>query len=366
MKHSANSSHPSLLSESGSIPESASLPKSKPRRAPRFKPRPILPAPADSHFARLSKTVAEMVDLNQNAKQRAEAKRATKEDKGKQRATEPPPKAPRRAISRTRSEEIVDQISADGAGSWDMDLSGSSLIVVDDAKRVERNMKRHSGQATTSLAKPLTSPSLRLDPTRPPPQSESTRTRLTPVGDMRRSVSTPQESLKDRSPAVDSPLNRIPHTSHSRDPSPAKVVPAPKLPQPSQPRVPPVLGMRRTNTHSGVSTAFRPSQEIPMKQRGFKTPFVRPQPTQNASPSTSSACSSYDRGGYVDAVPPNSFPVSRRSPSPDVVRGRPPQARPGRSPASSPEHDVVPEADSSYGEISFDEDTLNEIMSQYD
>lgn len=57
-------------------------------------------------------------------------------------------------------------------------------------------------------------------------------------------------------------------------------------------RLPPPLGMRRTNAHANIgTTAMLPSsQSLPTKQRGFKTPFVR-HPAGSSQTSSTSSCS---------------------------------------------------------------------------
>lgn len=379
MKPAANTLRPSLLPPVGDTSSSSTLSKDNHRktgRAPRFQPHPIRPAPENTDFARYTKQVAEMLDRNQNAKQRAEAKRLAKEEKGKQRATEPLFGEKRRVLSSTHSEDAVDRanVSTEAEDSWDVELDEASLMDIEVDKAMERSSaggackaKPSSAQihnSTSSRAKPA--PSLLI-----PTQSKHPPTRPSPADNTRRSVSVPQDLSKVRSPASDFPPSHIlprstAHTAaRSRESSPAKAASGPKPPQSSQSRGPPALGMRRTNTHSGVASAFRPSQDIPMKQRGFRTPFSRPANAQTPSQAMSSI-SNYDQSGRMGIPPPNSFPVSERSPSPELTRGRPPQARPARSPSQEEDDDASPEADSSYGDISFDEDTLNEIMSQYD
>lgn len=383
LRPAANTLRSSLLSSTGSSTSSSSISSDKyrkPSRAPRFEPRPIELA-TDSNFARYSKQVAELVDRNQDMKKRAEAKKAAKPDKGKQRATELPLSDKHRAPSRTRSEELVDRtnVSTGRDSFWEQDLDEASLMDVDPHLALERTMVADEDMAPPSLpkTKAVAAGSFRTKPLLPAPvamRPQRTSTRTAPGTNPSRSVSMPRDVSKACMPAAESPLpdtachdqTSLPSRVHTS--SPPKAPPAPLQPQSTQSRGPRALGMRRANTHASTSSTFRPSQDIPMKQRGFKTPFARPLTSQTApqySPATDVLVSNPHHRRSEDASQAtNSFPIAENSSTPEEVRGRPARAQPAQSRSPSPE--IVPEADSSYGDISFDEDTLNEIMSQYD
>lgn len=136
----------------------------------------------------------------------------------------------------------------------------------------------------------------------------------------------------------------------------------------SQPsfRPPPALGMRRTSTYNGTSTAAvsQSSQNLPTKQRSFKVPFNRHTDTGSQVPAASPASASRPIARMkVQAKTASATDSPDSTPSPSCkARFRPPvrEEPPSRSP--SPEL----EADSSYGDISFDMDAVEETMRQFD
>lgn len=132
---------------------------------------------------------------------------------------------------------------------------------------------------------------------------------------------------------------------------------------PSRPP-PPVLGMRRTKTYNGTPPTA--SQNPYSKQCGFKVPFVRP-PTSGSQPSCTPTASACDPIGKMifEVQCGSATQFSHSTPSPvRQGRSRPPVKEEPRS--SSPSLSPPPEADSSYGEISFDMDAVEETMRQYD
>ena len=125
----------------------------------------------------------------------------------------------------------------------------------------------------------------------------------------------------------------------------------PRTSQPSAPRpTPPPLGMRRAHT-TGSTTRLAP-RSLPTKQAAFKPPLARP-PADHVAHATiashPSSTSGLDRRKTSTSTS-TSVSTARRPPDPS-------------SRSSSP---VNPEADSSYGDMPFDFDSLDEEMSKYD
>jgi hypothetical protein len=117
-------------------------------------------------------------------------------------------------------------------------------------------------------------------------------------------------------------------------------------------RHPPVLGMRRVHGH-GTSSPLHSSQHLPNKQRGFKIPFARSGAGGSQASSTSTCSMSLSRPSYE-----MSESCVASAPSPPSGFSKP-------SPKSRTPSPTL-EADSSYGEISFDMDIVEETMKQYD
>ncbi|KII85441.1 hypothetical protein PLICRDRAFT_126260 [Plicaturopsis crispa FD-325 SS-3] len=162
------------------------------------------------------------------------------------------------------------------------------------------------------------------------------------------SASNPHTIPAHASPFSASPPPMHPPAVPEARPSQAQARPSQAPPRPSQapPRPsqrPPVLGMRRVTPYSTFST----SQSLPSKQKGFKPPLARP--PVNAPPKAA-----------PPAPSPKRAPVTLPTPVTTPKERVPVKRRDDRS--SSP----APEADSSYGEMSFDMDALEATMQQYD
>lgn len=118
--------------------------------------------------------------------------------------------------------------------------------------------------------------------------------------------------------------------------------------------------MRRTLS---AYSALTPSQTLPGKQRGFKVPLAKPQaaPTPTRLPAVSQPVPS-----YRETDPKVAQVLLTPEPSPSIAAkgtgikdGRVTETQhSSSSPASDP--------DSSYGDISFDMDALEETMKKYD
>ena len=151
----------------------------------------------------------------------------------------------------------------------------------------------------------------------------------------------------------------------------AAAAPSQNAPLLSQTSRPPPLGMRRAPTLSSA-----PQQhQLPTRQKAFKPPILsEPQPAAKLHGKQSS----YPTAQLVQKEPMNSvagedmrlasttvtskiFQVTRAvsEEKPDGKRGR-------RGPSRGPSPDLNPEADSSFGDISFDMDALEETMRKYD
>ena len=145
---------------------------------------------------------------------------------------------------------------------------------------------------------------------------------------------------------------------------------APLLSQSS--RAPPPLGMRRVHT---LPSAVQQQHPLPIRQKAFKPPTVsQPPPAakphgQSSYPSThlvrkesmNSVSGENTRPASVAVEPKSSFQATQI-----VFEGKPDGKRGGRGPSrgASPDHNL--EADSSFGDISFDMDALEETMRKYD
>lgn len=124
---------------------------------------------------------------------------------------------------------------------------------------------------------------------------------------------------------------------------------------------PPALGMRRS---FGTYSSLTPSQTLPEKQRAFKVPLAKPvsvfPATQWSAPAPSDCQPQPKNASYNPVFPtPDSSPIEANK----DTEGIDSSADSGiQHRSSSP----VPEADSSYGELSFDMDELEETMKKYD
>ncbi|KAF7984171.1 hypothetical protein HWV62_16848 [Athelia sp. TMB] len=141
----------------------------------------------------------------------------------------------------------------------------------------------------------------------------------------------------------------VPTTKPESPPSPPRTQPVP-LSSSQRPRA---LGMRRAfNTYHTIS-----SQNLPEKQRGFKVPLAKPSYPPISAPSSKLANPRREA--------PAPFPSP---PSPlDNVRGGC-EADPASKETGTDEGSFSPaeDPDSSYGDMSFDMDALEETMQMYD
>ncbi|KAI0946858.1 hypothetical protein AcW1_010195 [Taiwanofungus camphoratus] len=141
--------------------------------------------------------------------------------------------------------------------------------------------------------------------------------------------------------------------------------------QPRQTSRPPPLGMRRAN-YSPVHSAFTPSQTLPTKQKGFKSPLLRPrQPQPQAPPPATPA----RHPPIATSVPSTGRTPTRNDPAlltqdfPPRAPAAPTKAKASEKvPADGRSSSPAPEADSSYGDLPFvfDLDALEEEMRKYD
>jgi hypothetical protein len=118
---------------------------------------------------------------------------------------------------------------------------------------------------------------------------------------------------------------------------------------------PPALGMRRSIT---TYSALAPSQTLPDKQRGFKVPLAKSaHPLAPVSSVQPPAPSFQRKNVQVSGV----LPTPEPSP-PNRVKEADNRDASTQHSSSSP----APDADSSYGDMSFDMDALEETMKKYD
>ncbi|EGO19815.1 hypothetical protein SERLADRAFT_453142 [Serpula lacrymans var. lacrymans S7.9] len=134
---------------------------------------------------------------------------------------------------------------------------------------------------------------------------------------------------------------------------------------------PPVLGMRRAVNSTPVS-AFSASQNIPYRQKGFKPPLAKKPSVANITHNTVTTSSS--------STPENTRTHKRKTcefddslaslPTPDLTPVQRSATVTTQSDSVAEPHDRSPspftEADSSFGDISFDMDALEETMQKYD
>jgi len=137
--------------------------------------------------------------------------------------------------------------------------------------------------------------------------------------------------------------------------------------QPAQPRIPqvhvsqssgpPVLGMRRVSPYRN----FAPSHALPEKQKGFKTPFLK-QPPASSEESTPSPTPKYGASTRAPTVPRLSIQTtpsgSISSQEDSTMEMEPTPSQRSSSPMTA--------TDSSFGDMSFDMDALEETMKMYD
>lgn len=118
--------------------------------------------------------------------------------------------------------------------------------------------------------------------------------------------------------------------------------------------------MRRA--HAQTTSAFTPSQTLPTKQKGFKPPLARAAPP--AQPRLPPVPRTAPRAAPAAALPtPELTPTSAGAPQRTKYGDGGSGAQAAGSRSSSP---APAEADSSYGELPFDIDALEEEMRKYD
>lgn len=119
---------------------------------------------------------------------------------------------------------------------------------------------------------------------------------------------------------------------------------------------PPVLGMRRSMT---TYSALAPSQTLPEKRKGFKVPLAKPAVPLVRESVVPPPTPSYR---HPRVEPSRVLPTPEPSPPdpPDVNGGRDGAA------ANTQYNSSSPDGDSSYGDMSFDMDALEEAMKKYD
>ncbi|OCH92418.1 hypothetical protein OBBRIDRAFT_824716 [Obba rivulosa] len=131
-------------------------------------------------------------------------------------------------------------------------------------------------------------------------------------------------------------------------------------PRPSQSSRPPALGMRRT--HNLPTSTFAPSQALPTRQRGFKPPLARP-PARTSKPSSTSRVAA---AATATLPTPDLTPTSNFSGLRTTAPQRTKYGETGNKAGSRSSSPAAPEADSSYGELPFDINALEEEMRKYD
>ena len=218
-------------------------------------------------------------------------------------------------------------------------------------KRPEPSTEPHN--ASTRSGAPSMPPP---PPPLPPPQSASAHRR----NEIVKALASKPETLPQGRPTRTLPMPAPP-----LPPAPFIAKPATRqvtnTSSQSSSRAPPALGMRRYNGTSAASGPFNPSQELPMKRKGFKTPFARPSSGSQAS--DSSAVSSKASGHRLFRADTDSSDYSFESAS---STGDGP-AHCDTLPPPSPPPVAASDADSSF-DISFDVDpiALEEEMRKYD
>jgi len=193
-------------------------------------------------------------------------------------------------------------------------------------------------------------PPVPVPKTRPPRLSRNMVVASQPTSN---SVSIPKPKLVSLQPAPPNPqLQASPaHPPHlSQQPS--------RPPSSQLSSRPPALGMRRSLT---AFSSLTPSQTLPDKQRGFKVPLARPPPTSTPISVVPVPVSSHRQTNLKPAqvlpTPEPSPPIAAKG-----TRDRDQEQTGTPRDSSSP----VPDADSSYGDISFDMEALEETMRKYD
>ncbi|TFY68092.1 hypothetical protein EVG20_g3691 [Dentipellis fragilis] len=213
----------------------------------------------------------------------------------------------------------------------------------------------HSGRSST-LMRTTSAPQTRSTPSESSkpdqsassaPSSQMSRTaphlhpQISRISSQNSNLPPPPKRSVPRAPSPPAPA------STPSPPSPVMPVQPIPLPLPRASQRPPPLGMRRVigTTNSG----FTPSQTLPTRQRPFKPPLARPR--VNPAPASKG----------TDAAPPAKA-TPGRLPTPRSSPPAPAMSKQRRVPSPPP----PAEADSSYGELSFDIDLLDAEMQKYD
>ncbi|KAI0084658.1 hypothetical protein BDY19DRAFT_997566 [Irpex rosettiformis] len=278
----------------------------------------------------------------------------------------------RRPLVRQMSEDVLSSQGSSPSGSRtkDKDMEWVQSLVLPKVQKDSRESRGFENSFSTEMDRSIELPAatLPISEVSPPkvPRLLNTQDLMPPPPKPVKPQIRPQQPKPKPAPAPVSALHApscTPTNTHNL--SSSQLNKSQKLPSSSQSHRPPALGMRRANPYSSASTPFSSSQNLPSKQRGFKTPFARPPTVSQASSVSTSISSSTTattitakysgnagRGSFAD-LPPS--PPTR---APDrVVRQR----------SESPSPPLL-DADSSYGEISFDidMDIVEETMKQYD
>lgn len=175
------------------------------------------------------------------------------------------------------------------------------------------------------------------------------------------------------SPSPNTPLNPTPKLhpvlQHKHPTAPTKPRPPPPLPATAQPMVkptlsatrgPPALGMRRAHTLPTPNSSQSPG--MPTRQKPFKPPLLsqpqQPPPPQQLQPRPPIQLLPVPT--QPARVFPTPCPSQRHLEKENAVR------QPQRQPSPLKEAHPPSDPDSSFGDISFDKDALDELMQQYD
>ncbi|KAF8066932.1 hypothetical protein FPV67DRAFT_1450050 [Lyophyllum atratum] len=244
--------------------------------------------------------------------------------------------------------------SNDTSLTMDVDSADTSMMDIDPHSKPDSSISAPTHSiTTTSIPAPNAIP-----PTHP---THAPTPKLHPL--LTQNHSRPLKPLKP------------PPIPHQRPPPP----PAQTVPPLSQSTRPPPLGMR---TARGATLPPPPKHALPTRQKGFRPPLLS-QPLAQSTPSKPGAGESATVSHH-----PNAFSKAsvRKSSTPQVEEKLEPKARPApraqswvhaprpmhhakeeeARPNRSPSPDVNPDADSSFGDMSFDMDALEATMQMYD
>ncbi|OSD07680.1 hypothetical protein PYCCODRAFT_1473378 [Trametes coccinea BRFM310] len=211
-----------------------------------------------------------------------------------------------------------------------------------------------------------------LPDTLPPPDYSSSqvapRPRQSQAPHIRRSQAPSSSRLPPnmtQSPALSKPYV-VPSPSQSASQALAH---APNRPPRASQRGPPALGMRRTHVGPGVGK-YQVPKEPAKTTNGFKVPFKKP-PGSGAGDASGagSAVDAYGSGRGGSPVVPDPPHIAAQAKAPATSgAGHQIVEMSARRPEPEDAMDEVKEADSSYGDISWDFDpaAIDEAMSMYD